>query len=212
MEVRGQVPSHVPLKVMRYAEHLIERYDANSDDVLQPEEWELMRGNPVAADRNDDRQIDVREFAQYVADYGAVRRIRLMPSASETIGRLPPLLYDALLTGGPIRSEPGATASSSEASDQVASNDSTEPVQRRFTVNPSRLPTGLPAWFLGLDMDGDGQVTQSEFTPTGSAAALQEFEAYDLNRDGVITPQEAAAGPSSSRRSQSDEGGGTELP
>lgn len=212
MEVRGQVPSHVSLKVMRYAEHLIEKYDANGDDVLQAEEWESMRGNPIAADRNDDGQIDVREFAQYIADYGAVRRIRLMPSSSETIGRFPPLLYDALLTGGPTRGDSGAMARSSDVAEQVTSNDPAEPVQRLFTVKPSRLPTGLPAWFLGLDKDGDGQITQSEFAPTGSAAALQEFEAYDLNRDGVITPQEAAAGPNSSRQSQSDEGGGTVLP
>jgi hypothetical protein len=212
MEVIGQAPSHVPLKVMRYAAHLIEKYDANGDGVLQPEEWERMRGDPVAADRNDDGQIDVRELAQYMAEYSAVRRIRLMPSSSETMGRLPPLLYDALLTGGPTRSDPGTTARSSDFSDQVASNDPAEVVQRRFTVKPSRLPTGLPAWFQKLDLDGDGQITQSEFAPSGSAAALQEFEAYDLNRDGVITPQEAAAGPSSSRRSQSDEEGGTVLP
>jgi hypothetical protein len=212
MEVLGQVPSPVSLKVMRYAGHLIEKYDANSDDVLQPGEWERMHGNPIAADRNDDSQIDVHELAQYIADYGAVRRIRLMPSSFETIGRLPPLLYDALLAGGPTQSDPGPTVEPSDLSEHVASNDPAEPVQRRFTVKPSRLPGGLPAWFLGLDMDGDGQISQSEFSPTGSTAALQEFEDYDLNRDGVITPQEAAAGPGSSRQSPSDEGDGNVLP
>jgi hypothetical protein len=212
VEGLGQSPSHVPLKVMRYAAHLIEKYDANGDGVLQPEEWTRMRGDPAAADLNDDGQIDVRELAHYIADYGAVRRIRLMPSSSETMGRLPPLLYDALLTGGPTRNNPAATARSSDVSEQAASDDPAEPVQRRFTVKTSRLPAGLPAWFQRLDLDGDGQITQSEFAPCGSAAALQEFEAYDLNGDGVITPQEAAAGPNSSRRSRSAEGGGNVVP
>lgn len=195
MPLAAQDTMPIPLNVMRYARHLLEKYDVNGDGLLQPEEWKEMRGDPAAADANGDGQIDVHELARYIADYGAVRRIRLMPSSSESLDRLPSLLYDAVVAGDAVAADPQII---SKPEDIPANQDmmTTEAAgEKQFTVKPSRLPPGLPPWFHKLDADGDGQITLSEFAPTASVAALREFEAYDHNRDGVITPQEAAAGP-----------------
>jgi hypothetical protein len=186
----------VPLNVMRYARHLIEEYDGNGDGLLQAEEWKEMRGDPRTADANGDDLIDLHELARYITDYGAVRRIRLMPSSSESLGRLPPLLYDAVIAGDSVAVDPEVIDQTVDTPvHKVLVSPPTTTGEKQFTVKPSRLPPGLPPWFQKLDTDGDGQVTLSEFAPTASATALREFQAYDHNRDGVITPQEAAAGP-----------------
>ena len=49
---------------------------------------------------------------------------------------------------------------------------------------------GLPDWFARDDADGDGQVTMAEFSSTWSDAVLADYNQFDLNQDGVITPQE----------------------
>jgi hypothetical protein len=196
----GQQPMAIPVKVLRYAGHLVEKYDADGDGRLQPEEWKQMDGNPAAADRDGDGLIAVEELARHIADYGAVRRIRLMPSAAEAAERFPSLLSEGLAASGPAGRSGQTVARSPDGSgDDLAETPAIDAPgvasPRRFTVNPSRLPPGLPAWFLRLDSDGDGQLTQSEFAPTGSPAALQEFDTYDHNRDGIMTAKEAAAGP-----------------
>jgi len=193
----GQERTPVPVKVFRYAGHLVAKYDVDGDGRLQAAEWQRMDGNPTAADLDADGVIEVGELAGYIADYGSVRRIRLMPSLAQ---RFPSLLSDDLVMGGSSdRGGQNAARSPDEPGDDAAEDPAPrppgQPSSRRFTVNPSRLPPGLPAWFLRLDSDGDGQLTQSEFAPTGSPGALQEFETYDHNGDGIITAKEAATGP-----------------
>jgi hypothetical protein len=53
-----------------------------------------------------------------------------------------------------------------------------------------RLPDGLPDWFARKDVNGDGQVTMSEYSSEWSAEKAREFTRYDLNGDGIVTPQE----------------------
>lgn len=60
----------------------------------------------------------------------------------------------------------------------------------RFLTALDRLPKGLPSWFLTKDRDGDGQVTMAEFSGEWDSSRLAEFERYDLNDDGIITPAE----------------------
>jgi hypothetical protein len=60
----------------------------------------------------------------------------------------------------------------------------------RFLTAQERLPTGLPDWFKQKDLDGDGQITMAEFATSWTEATAAEFTKYDLNNDGVITPDE----------------------
>ncbi|MEO8499228.1 MAG: hypothetical protein ABI614_29535, partial [Planctomycetota bacterium] len=54
-----------------------------------------------------------------------------------------------------------------------------------------RLPKGLPDWFARSDANADGQVAMAEFATSWSDSVVKEFGQFDLNHDGVITPNEA---------------------
>ena len=53
-----------------------------------------------------------------------------------------------------------------------------------------RLLRGLPDWFAQRDANGDGQVAMVEFAEEWTEAKASEFDRYDLNRDGIIMPEE----------------------
>jgi Ca2+-binding EF-hand superfamily protein len=57
-----------------------------------------------------------------------------------------------------------------------------------LSVKVDNLPEGLPPWFNDLDTDGDGQITLQEWRKAGKS--MDEFDKYDLNGDGIITPEE----------------------
>ena len=59
----------------------------------------------------------------------------------------------------------------------------------RFRSLAERYPD-LPAKFFQMDRDGDGQIEMSEFSTTWSEETVRQFQKYDLNGDGIITPEE----------------------
>ena len=112
-------------------------------------------------------------------------------------------------SGSKSKSEPTATAGMSskrtrsaktgDASSKTSSTDSespadapkkTGPKSGRFLTPRERLPKGLPDWFREKDVNGDGQVDMAEFASEWTPALVNEFNRYDLNHDGVITPAE----------------------
>jgi Ca2+-binding EF-hand superfamily protein len=61
--------------------------------------------------------------------------------------------------------------------------------EKRPTVyRAGKLPPNLPKWFAELDKDGDGQVSLAEWRRAGKD--IEEFQKYDRNDDGLLTPQE----------------------
>ena len=60
----------------------------------------------------------------------------------------------------------------------------------RFRQAEERLPENLPAWFAQNDQNANGQVSMAEFSSDWSAQLIADFRQFDLNRDGIITPQE----------------------
>ena len=197
----AQSAEPVPMKVLRYARHLVAQYDTDGDGRLSSEEWSRLPGDPAAADLDGDGYLTVDELAAYMSEYGARRRIRLMPATVETDLRFPSLLRSDEARGDRAAA---VDVSLDTAPDEVDEMDEAAAADsRRFAVPASRLPQGLPSWFRERDLNGDGQVTLAEFAPTGSLADIELFRAYDHNGDGVITVAEALAGPRApARRAQ----------
>jgi hypothetical protein len=196
----GDIPP--PPKVARYARRLMATYDLDGDGQLQEVEWRKMRGQPLPADANRDGVITVDELTQWVATYGAQRRIRVdwpfpasnLESSSDsapTDATPPSDGPSATSTPTPTQtaSPPGAPAPA-EAPSGTSPPAEAAPRETRFHLSPKRLPTGLPDWFRTRDADGDGQLSLSEFAPHATSAQQHEFVQLDLNSDGVLTPQE----------------------
>lgn len=84
-------------------------------------------------------------------------------------------------------------AAQAGGSSSSSSSGKATPVSTKRFIQRSpwdRLPEGLPSWFKEKDRDRDGQVLMAEFTDKWTQDKLREFQKYDLNGDGVITPAE----------------------
>ncbi|TWT50584.1 EF hand [Rubripirellula amarantea] len=52
---------------------------------------------------------------------------------------------------------------------------------------------GLPSWFFERDLNGDGQVSMTEFTEEWSDEIMAQFLSWDTNEDGLLTETEMIA-------------------
>ena len=162
-------------KILRYAQKLVEKYDANGDGQLQADEWGQMSGTPRLADLNGDGILTVEELAERVASYSQQRSLRLMPT--------PPVERGTPLAANGLAASAGSNA--------TAVQKERAPT-KQFFVPTEQLPKGLAEWFTEKDRDGDGQVTMAEFADKWTQYETAEFARYDINGDGVITPDECA--------------------
>jgi len=199
-----------PAKVLRYAATIIQRYDTNGDGVLQREEWERMSGTPQAIDLDGDGQITLDELIWYFTHFGQGRTIHriVLPDLAE------PYRFDPanMRLFRPVwhRAEAQTTP---QAETQDVSDDTIEefmrmheqpvdddvfqrlleegqiPAERPFHVLPENL-RGVPAWFILLDRNGDGQISLAEFAPTLAPARVALFRQLDRNGNGFIEPDE----------------------
>lgn len=87
-----------------------------------------------------------------------------------------------------LAAESGMAPRESSTGAATASSTSTKRFIQRSPWD--RLPENLPSWFKDRDKDRDGQVTMAEFTDRWTPEKLREFQRYDINGDGIITPQE----------------------
>jgi len=193
-EKTPQADDHVEGKVLRYAQRVVGRYDADDNGRLAASEWGQMRGDPRLADSDGDGEITVAEFAGHVADYGRQRKICLIPRSQPPSQPIPPLLHPAVRENGPAPTE----GSSDRAPSVPASLDDLRR-QRKFFVPRARLPDGLPDWFLRRDANGDGQLTRSEYAPEGTTSRSEQFDRYDTNSDGLLTAHEYVRAASESK-------------
>lgn len=81
----------------------------------------------------------------------------------------------------------GSSQSGQPTATQVSSRTGKRFIQR---LPWERLPPDLPSWFKDRDKDKDGQVLMAEFADKWTPDKLREFQKYDRNGDGVITPEE----------------------
>lgn len=157
----------------KYAEGFLRQFDKDKNGKLERDEWKEMKLEHQGADSNGDGTITVDELVVRLAAYSSGG------SSSSSFG------------------SPGSSASSSYAkkfskfgSDKTAS---TAKKSYRFLTPTERLPQGMPDWYLKSDADGDGQILMSEYSSNWTEAAAADFAKYDLNGDGIITPQECLA-------------------
>lgn len=213
-------------KVIRYARHLLAKYDFNRDGVLQPEEWKSMHGHPELIARYGDGVISLDTLANWIVDYGRRKRISSpgdldsslekpvstsSPTGDETKMPKPERTSDGLSPDSvsnadplPPENQPVAVFDNPQSAQQPAANERRR--EQKFYVSSKRLPAGLPDWFFERDKDGDGQLTANEYCTTGGAVELAEFEKLDANGDGVITAKECVrklgGKPASAKSSQ----------
>lgn len=180
---RAQASAPVTAKLLRYAQYIVRQYDSNKTGQLEPDEWRLMRGQPELADSNHDGLITVEEYAQYCANYGAGRAIRLSTLPNEVVTH--DGTRDSSTRGDEPRSTDAAAPGDLEPAQLAEKQD-----RRRDTKFYASLPSGVPQWFIQRDADGDGQLTLSEYSPKLLKSEIDDFNRYDSNRDGVLTAQE----------------------
>jgi hypothetical protein len=206
-EPERTVPDAVPAKVLRYAQRLLKTYDADGDGQLQPAEWQNLPADARGADANGDGVITLDELAAYIARYGKQHSLRtVVPLAppAETAPVFAPVA-EAGSRGAGEQGSGGQQAKSAEiavagptdisgqegrTADGEKSERPAKPIGTKFHVSASRLPPGLPDWFRQRDLDGDGQLTLSEFAPNPAQAQIDEFNRLDANHDGVVTARE----------------------
>ena len=204
-------------KVIRYAHHLLAKYDLNRDGVLQKEEWMSMHGHPELIATYDEEVITLERLTNWIADYAQKRR-NGAPTERNSIVERSNLVKsssageDEDSNGAPtavdsIRLPSNASSSETSSSDggqdselqtAVISDGLQSPTNERrrdqkYYVPTKRLPAGLPDWFFARDKDGDGQLTASEYSATGLSSELAEFERLDANGDGVVTAKECVS-------------------
>jgi Ca2+-binding EF-hand superfamily protein len=164
-------------RIRKYAEALLKQYDENKNGVLEKSEWSKMRGSPEKHDRNNDSVVTLDELTHGLSEYSR--------SGTSSGG------------GSSYNSSTSSSSSSPASAGYSATPRSPSGTPRsgdrksyRFLSATERLPKGLPDWFARKDADGDGQVSMAEYSSDWDDAKVAEFSKYDLNDDGVVTPEE----------------------
>jgi hypothetical protein len=181
-------------RIRRIAQAMLNRYDENKDGTLQKDEWSKMSNEPEKGDKNGDGLITLDEMAERLGEWRPGGSTS--PSGSSTS-----------IAGASA----GQTSTGSESSggrgnfggrgrgrggfgrrDASTSRPATTSSGQsyRFLTPKERLPEGLPDFFAN-DRDNDGQVSMAEYASSWTEARLAEFNRWDLNGDGLITPAES---------------------
>lgn len=200
-----------PAKVIRYAKAMIQRHDTNGDEILQQAEWENLAGTPQAIDLDGDQQITLDELVWYFTQYGRGSTIHrtVVADLSEPWRFDPGRMTHFRPVWQRADAVPAAATETQETPDDTMEEmmrtheepideevyqrlleERQIPASRPYHVLPSNLQ-GVPAWFIILDKDGDGQVSLAEFAPTLAPAARNLFKRLDKNGNGLIEPNEA---------------------
>jgi len=183
-------------RVRQYAQSLLRQYDANKNGVLERDEWQNMRGSPEKADRNNDGVITLEELTAREFERNQLAISGGSPSSSSggssgwTSTSSGAASSASGGSGSSTRSSGGRSTWGGQSRSSSTSSKSGQPGRVRFLTPLERLPKGLPDWFVQKDANEDGQVSMAEFAVEWTDAKATEFQKYDLNNDGIITPEE----------------------
>ena len=139
---------------------MFQRLDVNGDGYLNNDEMpEELRSERQKWDTDRNGLIDLNEFKAFY-------QARVQP----------------IMNGG------GANAANSWQNYTYDDTSSEEERKPPVVYRPGKLPKELPAWFVQLDTDKDGQVALYEWKASGRS--LEEFDQLDRNKDGFLTVDE----------------------
>lgn len=173
-------------KVRRYAEGLLKQHDENKNGVLEKDEWNKMRGEPGKADLDRDGVLTLDELTEHVGNFGKDSSSSSSSTSSSESSRS--------WGSRSSDSKSGSSSWGSRSRSESSSRESTDRKHNRLLTPTERLPKGLPTWFARNDADADGQVTMAEYSTSWNETTVIEFNRFDKNSDGVITPEECLIG------------------
>jgi uncharacterized membrane protein YgcG len=168
-------------KYKDYAASLIKQHDRNKNGVLEKDEWNDLKSEHRAADANSDSVITADELALKLQAYSSGSNSS--GGSSNSYGS-----KGGSSSGGDSQRRGWGSWGNKSGSSTAAKPG--EKKDYRFQTATERLPKGLPDWFLRSDVDSDGQVAMVEYSTSWSDTTAAEFQKYDLDGDGFITPQE----------------------
>jgi Ca2+-binding EF-hand superfamily protein len=179
-----------------YAKSLVQKYDKNSNMMLEANERAELKGEAAKSDTNNDGVITVTELVAHLSSgsSAAAKPTGGTPSGVTTSSTDTSRQANSRSDGGgsdtrsgdkgPRRVYTALPTKLNEVADKRHSS--------RFISPAERLPTGLPPFFKSSDKNGDGQVSMSEYSRTWTKSKVDEFLRYDRNKDGMITAKEVA--------------------
>jgi hypothetical protein len=177
----------------RYAESVLRRYDENRNGYLEPDEWKNSRSINDSTDLNNDKRVTTDEMVKHFASF-ANRGRNSQNNGSSQQNNSSRENSDRGNSDRDDRGRPGRGSWRDQRNDQRGGNNG--PGGPRSNDRNSK---NLPSWFVGKDADNDGQVAMAEFSTAWSERDVAEFQKYDHNGDGIITPAEATGTSSSAQ-------------
>lgn len=174
---------HVEDRDIKEAEERMRRYDRNRDGQLSPEELSSGRwsDDPMQFDRNRDGKLNASELAVRYANRRTNEEQQRANAESQRRDR------------GWGRSESGWSRSDSKKSEEKKEDRFGEAKSYRIVPKSASSVSGLPDFFARSDANGDGQVMMNEFSSSWNSQTLEDFQKWDLNKDGIIVPGECLA-------------------
>ncbi|MBN1908177.1 MAG: hypothetical protein JW818_00425 [Pirellulales bacterium] len=153
-------------RLRRLAQSTLTRYDDNKSGRLERPEWSDQHERFKTADTDNNGILTLDELTNWLTE---ASRPKTTKKKEEDVPRR--IEYSS----SPSVSSPAG------------------PRPGRFLTATERLPAELPSWFIQKDANGDGQVSMAEYATYWTRDKATEFSSYDLNNDGIITPQEGLA-------------------
>jgi Ca2+-binding EF-hand superfamily protein len=159
----------------RMVQMIFSRYDRNGNGSIDRDEMGSMRGGGEQYDANRDGRITQEEFSEGLASrFGGRDREGGRDSSFYT------------RRGG---GEEGGEGSSDGSSGGRSSGDRKSYRVPSVSERLAELED-LPDWFTRNDQNQDGQVQMSEYASSWSDDVVADFSQFDLNNDGIVTPEE----------------------
>lgn len=212
---RAIVAPVVSAKIARHAERILEKYDLDGSGALEPEEWQNMEGAPQSIDLDGNFILTPGEITAHIAHFAQGRTIHYPYPVRRFVSTSEPEQTSSLFK--PLSDPPPKPVRQASSADGVSPDDdisleeieestmpddeSEEDIAEETLELPGTIPAPrgkkyytpthqLPKWFVQRDLNGDGQLSLVEFTPSLSNQGIANFGKLDKNGDGFITPDE----------------------